>query len=241
MEFHEHRLANGLQIVAELNSDVQSVAVGFFVRTGSRDETDEVSGVSHFLEHMVFKGTAQFSAEDVNRIFDEIGAKYNASTSEEVTLFYAAVLPEYLVCAFELLSALMRPTLREEDFNLEKQVILEEIGMYDDLPTFTAYEQVMERISQGIPWAAVSWVRQRAFRRSRSSRCGPTIGTATAPAISRWSSPETAGGLRSVRWPTSTVRTGQAEPVIALALKLCPPGARMFTRGKGVSSNTSWR
>lgn len=151
MEFHEQRLENGLQVIAELNRDVHSVAVGFFVRTGARDETAEVSGVSHFLEHMVFKGTDRYSADDVNRIFDEIGAKYNASTSEELTLFYAAVLPEYLPRAFELLAALMQPRLGTEDFDLEKQVILEEIGMYEDMPTFTAYEKAMGQHFAGHP------------------------------------------------------------------------------------------
>ena len=143
MSFHEHHLDNGLPVIAELSDEVYSSAVGFFVRTGSRDETPELAGVSHFLEHMVFKGTDKYSADDVNRIFDEIGAKYNASTSEEVTLFYAAVLPEYLPRAFELLASLMQPTLRGEDFDMEKQVILEEILMYEDMPTFTAYEKVM--------------------------------------------------------------------------------------------------
>ncbi|HEY3969215.1 MAG TPA: pitrilysin family protein [Planctomycetaceae bacterium] len=144
MQFHEARLANGLQIVAEQSPGVHSVAVGFFVRTGSRDETDEVAGVSHFLEHMIFKGTARHSADDVNRVFDEVGAKYNASTSEEVTLFYAAVLPEYLPKSFDLLADIIRPSLRQEDFDMEKKVILEEIGMYDDQPTYTAYENLMQ-------------------------------------------------------------------------------------------------
>jgi predicted Zn-dependent peptidase len=151
MSFHEHRLENGLPVIAELNDEVHSTAVGFFVRTGSRDETPEIAGVSHFLEHMVFKGTDTFTAADVNRIFDEIGAKHNASTSEEVTLFYAAVLPEYVPRAFELISSLMRPELREEDFDVEKQVILEEIGMYEDMPTFTAYEKAMSTHFAGHP------------------------------------------------------------------------------------------
>lgn len=143
MAFEQHTLDNGLQVIAEPNEDVHSIAFGFFVRTGSRDETPEVAGVSHFLEHMVFKGTPKYTAEDVNRIFDEIGAKYNASTSEEVTLFYAAVLPEYLPQAFELLASILRPSLRSDDFDMEKQVILEEIGMYDDMPSFLAYEKSM--------------------------------------------------------------------------------------------------
>lgn len=143
MQFHQHQLSNGLQIIAELTPDVHSVAAGFFVRTGSRDESTEVSGVSHFLEHMAFKGDDQHSADDMNRIFDDIGARYNASTGEEVTTYYAAVLPEYLPTAMELLSVLMQPSLRNDDFDMEKNVILEEIGMYDDMPAFTAYDNIM--------------------------------------------------------------------------------------------------
>lgn len=143
MQFHHAELDNGLTIVAELNPAAQSVAAGYFVKTGSRDETPEVSGVSHFLEHMAFKGDERYSAEDVNRIFDEIGAHYNASTSEEITTYYAAVLPEYLPKTVEMLSGLIRPSLRTEDFDIEKQVILEEIGMYDDQPSFLAYDKAM--------------------------------------------------------------------------------------------------
>ncbi len=144
MAFHEAQLDNGLAVIAELSPTAQSVAAGVFVRIGSRDETEQVSGVSHFLEHMAFKGNDRFTADDVNRIFDEIGANYNASTSEEVTQFYAAILPEYLPTAIEMLSTLLYPSLREDDFDMEKKVILEEIGMYDDQPTFTAYEQAMQ-------------------------------------------------------------------------------------------------
>src|SRR5580704_2399148 len=95
MEFLQTKLANGLEIVAECNDEAHTSALGYFVQTGARDETDDVSGVSHFLEHMVFKGTAKRSAEDVNREFDEMGAHYNAFTSEESTVYYAAILPEF--------------------------------------------------------------------------------------------------------------------------------------------------
>lgn len=151
MKFQQTTLSNGLTLVAETNSSVHSVAAGFFVRTGSRDETPEVSGVSHFLEHMAFKGDEKFSADDINRVFDEIGAKYNASTSEEVTMYYAAVLPEYLERAMELLSSLMQPSLRVEDFDMEKNVILEEISMYEDQPSFTCYDNVMSTYFAGHP------------------------------------------------------------------------------------------
>ncbi len=151
MKFHEATLDNGLTVIAELNPSVHSVAAGFFVRTGARDESMDVNGVSHFLEHMAFKGNEKHSADDVNRIFDELGARYNASTSEEVTLFYAAVLPEYLADAFEVLSGLMRPSLRDADFEVERKVILEEIGMYEDQPSFIAYENAMKTHFDGHP------------------------------------------------------------------------------------------
>ncbi|MFO1094261.1 MAG: pitrilysin family protein [Planctomycetaceae bacterium] len=151
MHFEHATLNNGLTVIAETNPRAHSAAIGFFVRTGSRDETPDISGVSHFLEHMAFKGNDRFSPDDVNRIFDEVGARYNASTSEELTLFYAAVLPEYVARTFELLAALLRPSLRDADFDTEKQVILEEIGMYDDMPGFVAHEAAMQTHFSGNP------------------------------------------------------------------------------------------
>ena len=112
MEFRHAQLDNGLTIVAEVNAQAASMAAGFFVRTGSRDESAGLGGVSHFLEHMVFKGTARRSALDVNREFDEIGADYNAFTSQEATMFYGAVLPAFQGRLLELLCDLMRPALR---------------------------------------------------------------------------------------------------------------------------------
>src|SRR4051795_4581305 len=140
MQFNNHTLDNGLEVLAECNGDAHSCALGFFVKTGARDETDPVSGVSHFLEHMVFKGTPRRSSLDVNREFDAIGANYNAFTSEENTVFYAAVLPEYLPRAVDILADILRPSLRGEDFDMEKKVIIEEIGMYDDQPMWCAYD-----------------------------------------------------------------------------------------------------
>src|SRR6266704_2952349 len=140
MPFHQHTLPNGLTLLGETSPSARSVALGFFVRTGSRDETSEVSGVSHFLEHMVFKGTPRRSADEVNRDFDRIGADYNAFTSEENTVFHACVLPEYLPQAVDILADILRPSLRTEDFDMEKKVIIEEIGMYEDQPMWCAYD-----------------------------------------------------------------------------------------------------
>lgn len=140
MAFHEHRLPNGLTIIGEPSPSARSVALGFFVRTGARDETPPESGVSHFLEHMMFKGTPRRSAEEVNLDFDRIGATYNAYTSEEHTVYYAAVLPEYLPKAVDVLADILRPSLRQADFDTEKNVILEEIKMYEDQPGSVAWE-----------------------------------------------------------------------------------------------------
>jgi len=144
MEFRSHRLANGLDIVAECNPAAHTMGLGFFVRTGARDETPELAGISHFLEHMVFKGTPRRSADDVNREFDEIGAQYNAFTSEESTVYYASVLPEYQEPALDLLADIMRPSLRASDFEMEKKVIVEEIQMYLDQPPYGMDDRIKE-------------------------------------------------------------------------------------------------
>jgi predicted Zn-dependent peptidase len=144
MEFRSHRLENGLEIVAECNDQALSLALGFFVRAGARDESPEVAGVSHFLEHMAFKGTPRRSADDVNREFDELGAHYNAFTSEESTVYYASLLPEYQHQAVDLLADIMRPSLRADDFEMEKKVIVEEIQMYLDQPPYGMDDRIKQ-------------------------------------------------------------------------------------------------
>ena len=141
MEFKQTILANGLQLIGEVNPAAKSAAVGFFVKTGARDEKAALSGVSHFLEHMLFKGNERLGALEVNAAFDSTGAQFNAFTSEENTVYYAAVLPEYLEEVTRLWIELMRPALRDDDFDMEKNVIKEEIAMYQDMPSF----DVMDR------------------------------------------------------------------------------------------------
>ncbi len=149
--FHSTKLANGLTVLGERRPSAKSVALGFFVRTGARDETSELSGVSHFLEHMVFKGTATRSALDVSYQLGAIGAQANAFTSEENTVYYLAVLPEYLEKAFELLSDMLVPALDEGEFNMEKKVILEEIALYQDNPTHVLFESAVREFFGGHP------------------------------------------------------------------------------------------
>lgn len=144
MQFRNQILDNGLEIISEVNNEAFSQSLGYFVKTGARDETPEMAGVSHFLEHMMFKGTPNRSAVDVNRELDDLGSQSNAYTSEEQTVYYMSVLPENQDAALDLLTDMMRPALRDEDFQTERQVILEEIAMYDDQPPYGAMERAME-------------------------------------------------------------------------------------------------
>jgi predicted Zn-dependent peptidase len=149
--FRHATLSNGLTIIAEVDPSAHTAALGYFVKTGARDESSEVMGVSHFLEHMMFKGTARRTAEQVDLDFDRIGANHNAFTTHELTAFYAHVLPEHLPAAEEVLSDILRPALRQDDFDTEKNVILEEIAMYRDQPFWVLYEQTMERFYRANP------------------------------------------------------------------------------------------
>jgi predicted Zn-dependent peptidase len=137
-------LSNGLTIIGEANSSNVSSAIGFFVKTGARDETPVESGLSHFLEHMMFKGTPTRSALDINLQLGNLGAQANAFTSEENTVYYAAVIPERFAEMQELLSDMLRPSLDPDEFNMEKKVILEEIALYQDRPHFYLFENALK-------------------------------------------------------------------------------------------------
>jgi predicted Zn-dependent peptidase len=143
-------LPNGLRILGQRMPDLESISVCFYVRTGARDEHDpDIFGVSHFLEHMVFKGTARRDAERITLDFNTIGAEFNAFTSVEQTVFYARVLGEYLPRAVDLLADLMRPRLDAHDFDMERNVILEEIARSEDVPTSQAYRRLMQTYFAG--------------------------------------------------------------------------------------------
>jgi predicted Zn-dependent peptidase len=181
LTFKQVVLKNGLEIVADVNDAAQSAALGFMVRTGSRDERAEVSGVSHFLEHMMFKGTAKRNSQQVNEEFDAMGARNNAFTSNEVTCYWAQVLPEFTERAMDLLSDMMRPALRVEDFEMEKKVILEEIALYLDRPSHVLFEAVMADHFEKHPMAhsvlgtkeSITALKQKQMRQYFDSRYGP--------------------------------------------------------------------
>ena len=143
--FAIHHLDNGLTVLFERMADAPSAAAGFLVRTGARDETPAIQGVSHFLEHMMFKGTAKRSAFQINVDFDEMGAEYNAYTGNEETMYFGWVRPAELPRLLELLADMMRSVMPPDDFETEKKVILEEIAMYEDhLESYTV-DQLLTR------------------------------------------------------------------------------------------------
>ena len=126
---------NGVRIVLENIPTVRSVAIGVWIGTGSRNENPQTNGISHFLEHMFFKGTATRSAKEIAESFDSIGGQVNAFTSKEYTCYYAKVLDTHAQFALDVLADMFfNSTFDEEELNKERNVVLEEIKMYDDTP-----------------------------------------------------------------------------------------------------------
>ncbi|OEH92328.1 M16 family metallopeptidase [Bacillus solimangrovi] len=140
---------NGLRIVLENIPTVRSVAIGIWVGTGSRNETIENNGISHFLEHMFFKGTKTRSSKEIAESFDSIGGQVNAFTSKEYTCFYAKVLDDHASFALDVLADMFfNSTFDEEELKKEKNVVLEEIKMYEDTPDDIVHD-LLSRASYG--------------------------------------------------------------------------------------------
>src|SRR5918996_922227 len=134
-------LSNGLRIITEEMPSLRSVALGCWLDTGSRDENPNEAGVSHFLEHLLFKGSEGLSAREVSDIFDAIGAESNAFTSKEYTCFWARLLDQDLATGFDVLSEIIqRPAFRPHEIDAERQVVIEEINMYEDDPNDVTFE-----------------------------------------------------------------------------------------------------
>lgn len=148
--FRKTTLKNGVRVLSERIPSVRSVAVGLWVEAGSRDERDAERGVSHFLEHMVFKGTRKRRMHHIARRLESVGGYLNAFTSKEFTCYYARALDEHLVRAVDLLCDLVRfPTLPEKEIEKEKGVILEEIKMYEDTPEELVFDRFESVVYEG--------------------------------------------------------------------------------------------
>ncbi len=138
-------LDSGLRIVTEAMPSVRSVSIGFWIGTGSRYESEEQAGLSHLLEHLLFKGTAKYESLQIDQIFDTMGAELNAGTGKETTSVYARVIDEHLDDAFDVMADMVfRPALR--DIDSEREVILEEIAMYEDDPQEKVFDMMGEAV-----------------------------------------------------------------------------------------------
>ena len=143
-------LPTGERVISEHVPSVRSVSFGFWIGTGSRDETDARAGVSHFIEHLLFKGTSTHSAQEIAEIFDGLGGELNAATSRETTLVYARVPDDRLEPALDVMSGMVyQPAFEEIDS--EREVVLEEIAMVDDNPQDLVHDVVAEAVFGGHP------------------------------------------------------------------------------------------
>lgn len=143
-------LDNGLRIVHEHLDHLRSCAMGIWVESGSRHEPEELSGISHFIEHMLFKGTKTRTAAQLASDFDAIGGQSNAFTTKENTCYYCRVLGEHLPKAAELLCDMyFNSTFEPEQVDLERSVIIEEIGMYEDTPDDLVNEELFSAVYKG--------------------------------------------------------------------------------------------
>jgi predicted Zn-dependent peptidase len=232
--FVDHTLSNGLRIVIEPMPQSHSAAAGFLVRTGARDEQPELAGVSHFLEHMCFKGTPNRSCEQITVDFDNMGSTYNAYTSKEKTFYFGWVRVDDLERQVELIADMMRSTLPSGEFDTEKKVILEEIAMSDDQIDRQVYEFLHEKVYAGHPLA---W---------------PVLGTAqTVAALTR---DQMHAYFESRYHPANMILlvAGDVDPqrVIAMAQRICgdwkpraprPPRATPPAVPRGVATSRTDR
>ena len=152
--FRKERLDNGIRVVAESIPSVKSVSLGIWVSVGSRDEEAKNAGISHFTEHMFFKGTAHRSAHDISLEMDSLGGELNAFTTRETTTFYVKVLDEHIAKGIEIISDLfLHSSMNRKDMEKEKQVVLEELKMVEDDPEDYIHDMHAKLVWDGNPLA----------------------------------------------------------------------------------------
>src|SRR3954449_3134164 len=143
-------LPSGVRVVTEAVPSVRSIALGFWIRAGSRDEAGDQAGISHFLEHLLFKGTDRFSSFQIDELFDAMGAEVNAGTGKETTSVYSRFLDRHLERAFDVLQDMvLRPAY--PDIDSERQVLIEEIAMYEDEPQDKVHDVLADAIFRRHP------------------------------------------------------------------------------------------
>ncbi|MEX2252409.1 MAG: pitrilysin family protein [Acidimicrobiia bacterium] len=155
MHYDLTTLPNGIRVITEPMPSLRSIALGCWVDTGTRDELANEQGASHFLEHLLFKGSETLSAREVSEIFDSIGAESNAFTSKENTCYWTRLLDQDLATGFDVLSEMIqKPAFRQNEIDAERQVVIEEINMNEDDPDDVAFENFTTAIFASHPLEA---------------------------------------------------------------------------------------
>src|SRR5574337_1326522 len=166
LSYNRQVLPNGMVVLSERMPAVKSASIGVWVQVGSRDETPEVAGISHFIEHMLFKGTPRRSAQEIARTIDAVGGTLDAFTSRESTCFFAKVLGEHLPLAVDLLAdTFLHSSLHPNDIERERQVVLQEIKMVEDTPDDLVHDLFAEAIWNDHPVARPILGRKETVRR----------------------------------------------------------------------------
>ncbi|MCM8804357.1 MAG: insulinase family protein [Candidatus Omnitrophica bacterium] len=141
MDWKEYKIPNGLKLIYKKFKEFHSVAIGVFIKTGSRYENPKFAGISHFIEHLLFKGTKKRSCNEIKETIEGVGGTFNGFTSTEGTCYWIKILDKYIELSFDVLSDMIKnPLLKEDDINKERNVIIEEINMYRDIPAKYVHE-----------------------------------------------------------------------------------------------------
>ena len=136
-------LDGGERIVSERVGSVRSVSIGIWIGAGSRDEAAAEAGISHFIEHLLFKGASRYSAVEIAQVFDGLGGELNAATAREYTVVYARILDAHLETALDVMSdMLLSPAFDPREMDSEREVVLEEIAMYEDTPQDLVHDMI---------------------------------------------------------------------------------------------------
>ncbi|MDL2342724.1 pitrilysin family protein [Deinococcus sp. MIMF12] len=237
MTLRERRFPNGLTLLLEPDEAAQTVAAGYFVATGAREERPGELGASHFLEHLMFKGSESVPSAELNARLDDLGGHANAFTGEEATVYHAATLPEQGGELLETLTELLRPALRPADIEAERGVILEEIAMYAEQPAVRVADELrasywgehgLGHSILGTP-QTVGGLTREVLARNWQERYGAgrvtltVVGAFDPDAVEAWAARELTG------WPA-----GLPAPAPAPAVPR-HPGTFRFLRDEGLS------
>jgi predicted Zn-dependent peptidase len=204
-------LPGGVRVVTERVPAVRSVALGFWIATGSSNETDEQAGLSHLLEHMLFRGTERYRSEEIDQIFDAMGAELNAGTGKESTSVYARVLDQHLERAFDVIAQMVwSPAM--ESLAEEREIVLEEIAMYEDDPQDLIFDILGETVFPDHPLGRATLGRAEVVSAATREQLGEFHAARYAPANVVIAAAGSVDHDAVVAWARAAIPAGAGEP-----------------------------